>query len=208
MNDLLIIGAGSGGGIIVNNLNLFSTDYKIIGFLDDDPAKINKDVFGHKVLGNIDTIYGYDSAKINVALGIAFPSVKKRIYDKIKNLNFHFPSFVSKNAWLSPNVKIGKGVIIYPGVSINYNSVIEDFVVINMNCALGHDSYVSKFTSLAPGVSLGGHTKIMEECEIGIGASTIQNITIGKNAVIGGNAMVIRNVKDNEKIIGVPGKLR
>src|SRR5690606_12145176 len=148
MNELLIIGAGSVGGFIANNPNLFSTEYKILGFLDDDPAKINKEVFDYKVLGSVDTILEYSNANINIALGIAFPSVKKRIYDKIKNMKFNFPSFVSKNVWLSANVKVGKGVIIYPGVSINYNSIIEDFVVINMNCALGHDSYVSKFTSL------------------------------------------------------------
>ena len=205
-NELLIIGAGSVGGFIANNLRLFKQEYKILGFLDDDPQKIGKEIFNHKIIGPVSHLSLFTDKNVSVVLGIALPKNKISIIKRIRSSNFNFPSFIAKNAWLSENVKVGKGVIIYPGVSINYNTIISDFVIINMNCALGHDILISCCSTLAPGVCLAGHTKIMEGVEIGIGAATKQNIIIGKNAIIGGKAMVINNVNDNEKIVGIPGK--
>ncbi|MDR3668325.1 MAG: NeuD/PglB/VioB family sugar acetyltransferase [Ignavibacteriaceae bacterium] len=206
-NDLLIIGAGSVGGFIANNLGLFEPEFKILGFLDDDPQKIGKEIFNYKIIGPISELAAFNDKNVNIVLGIASPQNKISIIKKLLPYNFNFPSFISKNTWLSENVKVGKGVIIYPGVSINYNTVIGDFVIINMNCALGHDILISSCSTLAPGVCLAGHTKIMEGVEIGIGAATKQNIVIGKNAIIGGKTMLIKNVNENEKIVGVPGRV-
>jgi sugar O-acyltransferase (sialic acid O-acetyltransferase NeuD family) len=206
-NELLIIGAGSVGGFIANNLGIFEQEYKIIGFLDDDPQKIGKEIFNHKIIGPVSHLSLFTDKNVSVVLGIASPKNKTSIIGKIKLSSFNFPSFVAKNAWLSENVKLGKGVIIYPGVSINYNTTIGDFVIVNMNCALGHDILISSYSTLAPGVCLAGHTKIMEGVEMGIGAATKQNILIGKNAIIGGKAMLIRDVNDNEKIVGIPGRV-
>ena len=41
---------------------------------------------------------------------------------------------------------------------------------------------------------------------MGIGAATKQFIEIGKGCVVGGQAMVVRNVPDELKIKGVPAK--
>lgn len=206
MEKLLIIGAGSVGGFIANNLELFKDKYEIIGFLDDDPLKIGKKFFGYPVLGSTDRLKQYENIKINLAIGIAFPKIKKAIISKVNQAKFYFPSFVSKNAWHSKNVKIGNGVIIYPGVSINYNSVVEDFVVINMNCAIGHDCLISKYSALAPGSNLAGHTRLLEGVDFGIGAATKQNLTIGEYSRIGGNAFITKNIPPNSTVIGIPGR--
>jgi sugar O-acyltransferase (sialic acid O-acetyltransferase NeuD family) len=205
-NELLIIGAGSVGGFLANNLGLFENEYKIIGFLDDDPDKIGKEIFNYKIIGPVSQLSLYANKNINVVFGIATPRIKIGILKKLNPSGFNFPPFISKNAWISENVKVGKGVIIYPGVSINYNTVIGDFVIVNMNCAIGHDILISNYSTLAPGVCLAGHTKVMEGVDIGIGAATKQNIIIGKNAIIGGKAMLIHDVNENEKIVGIPGR--
>ncbi len=70
-------------------------------------------------------------------LVLHFPGAKRKVFEKIKDNGNDFPSFISNNAWLSNSVSVGKGVILYPGVSINYQTVVEDFVIMNMNCASG-----------------------------------------------------------------------
>ena len=97
-------------------------------------------------------------------------------------------------------------MILYPGVSINYQTVVEDFVIMNMNCAIGHDCTIGKFSALAPGVNLGGFTILEEAVDMGIGAATKQNIIVGRDSVIGGQTMLIRNVEPGAKVAGVPGK--
>lgn len=113
---------------------------------------------------------------------------------------------VSPFAWVSKNVNIAQGSIIYPGCSINYACHIEEFVVMNMNCAIGHDCHIGAFSSLAPGVNFGGNTRIGKGCDVGIGVATKQQVDIGDYSIIGGQAMVVRNVEKKSTIAGVPGK--
>jgi len=52
--DLIIVGAGSVGGFLALNQNLFEENFNIIGFLDDDENKQGKSFWGIKVIGNVD----------------------------------------------------------------------------------------------------------------------------------------------------------
>ncbi|TVL99747.1 MAG: sialic acid O-acetyltransferase NeuD family sugar O-acyltransferase [Candidatus Brocadia sp. WS118] len=205
MKELVIIGAGSVGGHIAVNYKEYGLPYSLIGFLDDDPNKIGKEVFGLPVLGPVSDIL--EMKNLAVVIGIAFPRIKEKIIANIsRNKTLEYPTIVSPKAWVSKQTNVGEGTIIYPGCSINYGSRVGNFVVMNMNCAIGHDCQLSDFSSFAPGVNLGGHTVIGRAADIGIGAATKQFITIGDNAVVGGQSMVIQNIKANVKVVGVPAK--
>lgn len=206
MRDLIIIGAGNVGGFLAFNQDLFTEQFNIIGFLDDDAAKLGKAFYGLKVLGNTEHLFTLDK-NTAVAIGIGFPKAKRKVFEKIKNNGNDFPSFISNRAWVSNNVSVGKGVILYPGVSINYQTTISDFVIMNMNCAVGHDCTIGKFCALAPGVNLGGFTVLEEAVDMGIGSATKQNIMVGKDAVIGGQAMLVKNVEAGTKVAGVPARV-
>lgn len=204
--DLYIIGAGSVGGHIASNFSAYTTEYKLRGFFDDDEKKIGTIHYGYEVLGSVfDALDVHDAA---VILGIAFPYIKKIITDKLaSNDSLTYPSLIHNRAWISEDVDVGNGCIIYPGTSINYGSIIRNFVVLNMNCALGHHTSIGNYSSFAPGVNTGGHTVIEDEVDVGIGASTIQNITIGSNSVVGGKSMLISDVPSNTTVAGVPAKV-
>jgi acyl-[acyl carrier protein]--UDP-N-acetylglucosamine O-acyltransferase len=92
-------------------------------------------------------------------------------------------------------------------VSVNYETAVGDFVIINMNCAIGHNCRIDNYATLAPGVNLGGFTHIEEGAEIGIGVSTRQNVKVGKFAVIGGQSMLVRDVAPHAIVLGVPGRV-
>lgn len=203
---LLIIGAGSVGKFIAYNMNQFAQSFEIIGFLDDDVFKHNSVIAGFPVLGEVDKLPNFSGKDIAIVWGIAFPSIKKKLYDKYQNLSFSFPNFIAKDAWVSEAVTFGKGCIIYPGTAINYETTIDDFVVINMNCSLGHNCSIQSFSSLAPGVNLGGNTSVGSCVEMGIGSSTVQSTIIGDNATVGGQAMVVANVSESDVVVGIPAK--
>ncbi len=205
MKKLYIIGAGSVGGHLAWNIEGYGEDFKIEGFFDDDPDKIGTTQFGYTVIGDVNEALKLNDA--DVAVGIAFPEVKRKIVEKLSsNRSLDFPSFVHQRAWVSSGVTIGKGTVIYPGTSINYGSEIGNFVVANMNCALGHHTSVGSYSSLAPGVITGGHTTIGRCVEMGIGSATVQGLNIGAGSKIGGQAMVVHDIPEGVTAVGVPAK--
>lgn len=203
---LLIIGAGNVGGFLAYNIEEFKGDFDIIGFLDDDQSKIGSIICEKEVLGPVSDIFRFRGKKISVAIGIAKPSAKRLIAQKTAGYDFKFPSFISRNVWLSKHVKIGFGVIVYPGVSINYETEVGNFVIINLNCAIGHNSTICNYSTLAPGVNFAGFTYVEEGVDIGIGTSTRQNVRIGANSLIGGQTMLLKDVHAGSCVVGVPGK--
>lgn len=203
--ELYIIGAGSVGGHIALNIEDYNKEYHIVGFLDDDPGKIGTRQFGFDVVGKVDEALYMDN--VAIVIGIAFPIIKQKIIEKLSfNPSLHFPTLIHDRAWISRDVSIGEGCIIYPGTTINYGSVIKDFVVLNANCSLGHHTKVGKYSSFAPGVCTGGHTIVKNGVDVGIGASTIQNMIIGTGSIIGGQSMIIKHVSSGSTVAGVPAK--
>lgn len=207
MEKLIVIGAGNVGGYLSYNIAEMGS-YEILGFLDDDIRKHHTIQYGHKVLGGINLLEQFAKYEnLNVVVGISSPEAKFRMVQRIeKNNQIKFPNLIAKNVWLSRNIELGYGVILYPGVSINYETKIENFVIMNMNCAIGHNCIIEQYSTLAPGVNLAGFTHLEQKVELGIGVSTKQNIQIGHSAIIGGQSMVIKNVDPHSVIVGVPGK--
>jgi len=188
------------------NLELYNLQYDQVYFLDDDERKHQAKPGGVEVKGSVAHLHQVDNA--DVVIGIAFPGIKRKILSALgSHPGLHFPTLISARSWLSNGVEVGKGTIIYPGCSINYGTRISDFVVMNMNCALGHDITVGAFSALAPGVNLAGHTFLDEGVDMGIGAATRQQVRVGKDAVIGGQCMLVRDVPPGARVAGVPGRL-
>jgi serine acetyltransferase len=76
----------------------------------------------------------------------------------------------------------------------------------NMNCAVGHHTHIDSYSSLAPGVNFGGHTRLGKAVDMGIGACTLQRVTISDYSIVGGQSMVTKSFPENSKIVGVPAR--
>jgi sugar O-acyltransferase (sialic acid O-acetyltransferase NeuD family) len=200
---LIIIGAGNVGGYISYNIDDLG-DYEVLGFLDDNAEKHGKYYYGKEVLGPLSSIDEYIDDDLCVVISIANPVAKRKAADMLTSKGVEFPNFISDKVWISKQVVLGKGIILYPGVSINYETEVQDFVIMNMNCAIGHNCTVSKYSSLAPGVNFAGFTSVGEGTDIGIGASTRQGVKVGNNCIIGGQSMLIKDIQDNTRVKGIP----
>jgi len=87
----LIIGAGDAGEMIVREMTRQSnSEYLPIGFLDDDPKKIGRQIHGIKVLGPISklesTISKYSIDEVLIAMPSASGSLRKDIALKAKEM--------------------------------------------------------------------------------------------------------------------------
>lgn len=203
---LYIVGCGGVGKFIVYNEHLFlNRHYEIAGLVDDDPQNADQKIGKYSILGTTRLLLDIREP-FAVAIGVADPVIKKKLIQKIQSKFALYPSLIASNAWISPRSTIGKGVIIYPGVTVNYETNIEDHVLLNMNCAIGHNCTIQQYSTLAPGVSLAGGTFLEEAVFLGINSATRQSVRIGAHTVVGGLAMVTRNLPPGIVAVGIPAR--
>lgn len=106
--------------------------------------------------------------------------------------------YILFNSSVPASCKIGKGTKFgYGGIGV----VIHARAEIGDNCLIGQNTTIG---------GRSGHyevPKIGNNVEICAGARVLGPITIGNNAIIGANAVVIKNVPDNAVVAGVPAHI-
>ena len=147
---------------------------------------------------------------LNFVICIGDNKRRSEIYHYLKENvgieNCQFPNIVSQNAKLSHFIKIGIGNIIFPGVVINRGVNLSNFIILNTQCSIDHDCIIDNYVSVAPGAILGGSVLVGKSSMIGIGAVVKNNISIGSECLLGGNAFLNVNMPNNSLYYGVPAK--
>jgi acetyltransferase EpsM len=115
-------------------------------------------------------------------------------------------TLVSKNSIISKNSSIGKGVIIMPNSYVGTFSKIGDYCILNSSCNIEHETSIGTGTHVMSGACISGRNKIGNFVTIGANATILPDIKIADGAYIGAGSVVTRNVKQNEIIVGNPGK--
>ncbi len=103
-----------------------------------------------------------------------------------------FSTYLPYQVKIGRNTRLGHRGI---GVVINKDAVIGDNVLIRAHVTIGKKD---------PDMSA---PKIGNNVILGDGAKIIGDITIGDGAVVGANAVVVKDVKDNVVVGGVPAKV-
>lgn len=209
MKDLVIYGCGSVGRMveqIIYDLNVRQPQWNILGFLDDDPATHGTRVADYPVLGDHAALSRYPEAMLAVAL--SQPYRKRELIQRLSQYPMRrYATLIHPLAWIARRVALGTGSIVYPGVHIDVDVHIGDFVLINKVCTIGHDTVVGNYTTMAPGVKLGGQCRFEEGVDFGINASTVQGRSIGAWSIIGAGAVVLRDIPPASVAVGVPAKV-
>lgn|SRR3989344_883459 len=202
-NPVVIFGSGGHAKVILDILKE-SGEY-ILGFLDENKERINKEILGYQVLG--DWSYIKNKKLINIALGIGDNKKRYKLFKQVENHGLQVVNAIHPHSYISSFVRLGKGIVIMPNAVVNPGVTINDGVIINTGATVDHDCNLGKFSHVCPGVNLAGTVKIGEFSFIGVGSSIIQNIKIGKNVTIGAGASVINDIRDNVTAVGVPAKV-
>jgi serine O-acetyltransferase len=103
------------------------------------------------------------------------------------------------------------GIEIHPGATIGRRVFIDH----GMGIVIGETAVIGDDCTLYHGVTLGGtswnkgkrHPTLEEGVVIGAGAKVLGPITIGKNAKIGSNAVVVKDVPENATAVGIPARI-
>lgn len=113
--------------------------------------------------------------------------------------------------WLSYFSRMFTQIDIHPGATIGHRFFIDHGcgVVIGETAEIGND------VTLYHGVTLGGvswnagkrHPTLCDGVMVGAGAKILGPVTIGSQARIGANSVVIQDIPERVTVVGIPGRV-
>lgn len=192
---------------MIDQINAQKRSWNIIGFADDGKSK-GQSVDRREVLGGADFLRTLKSS-MHVVMAVAEPSTRKKLYEGIQSQGFKFPSLIHPNARVGNHSNsFADGSIITDGCIFTVGITVHPFVIVNLNCTIGHDVSIGAFASVMPGSNISGNVNIGERALIGTGVKILQGISIGAGARVGAGAVVTRDVAPSLTVIGIPAKPR
>ena len=141
--------------------------------------------------------------KFVVAIGSN--SARHMIYDQIIKDGGELDRLVHPYCAVSPD-QVGLGTMILPGAIIGPEATVGQLCVIGNSVSIAHDCIIGHCANICDGTVLGGHVDVGEDVFIGLNATVLPKIRIGKGAVIGAGAVVVEDVADGAVVYGNPAR--
>jgi sugar O-acyltransferase (sialic acid O-acetyltransferase NeuD family) len=206
--DLLILGAGGFGretAQAVHDINRAGAVWRLLGFLDDDPARHGATIDGTQILGGRDQIRRRpDAAVVVCTVRPGDDASRMRIVGELNLPAERYASILHPTAVVSPSSSIGPGSVLLANVVLTASVRVGAHVAVMPHVTLTHDDVIDDFATLASGVRLGGGVRVQRAAYVGAGALVREHCTIGAFSLIGMGAVVIRDVPERQVWAGVP----
>ena len=156
------------------------------------------------------------AAKSKLSVILTYPGAKAVFMHKIANF-FAVAKFDLIARIVSQFSRFMTGIEIHPKAKIGKNLFIDH----GMGVVIGETSDIGDNVTIYHMVTLGGispsinsdnqreikrHPTLQDNVVVGSGAQVLGPITVGKNAKIGANAVVTKDVPENGVMVGIPAK--
>ncbi len=156
------------------------------------------------------------AAKSKLSVILTYPGVKAVFMHKIANF-FAIAKFDLVARIISQFSRFMTGIEIHPKAKIGKNLFIDH----GMGVVIGETSDIGDNVTIYHMATLGGispsinsdnqreikrHPTLQDNVVVGSGAQVLGPITVGKNAKIGANAVVTKDVPENGVMVGIPAK--
>ncbi len=156
------------------------------------------------------------AAKSKLSIILTYPGVKAVFLYKIANF-FSVAKFYLVARMISQLARFITGIEIHPAAKIGKNLFIDH----GMGVVIGETSEIGDNVTIYHNATLGGispsinsneqrhvkrHPTLKDNVVVGSGAQVLGPIKVGKNAKIGSNAVVTKDVPENAVMIGIPAR--
>jgi len=165
----------------------------------------------------LDSIIKRDpAAKSKLSVILTYPGAKAVFFHRIANF-FAIAKFNLVARIISQFSRFLTGIEIHPNAKIGKNLFIDH----GMGVVIGETSEIGDNVTIYHMVTLGGispsinsddqrntkrHPALMDNVVVGSGAQILGPVVVGKNAKIGANAVVTKDVDENSVMVGIPAK--
>ncbi|WP_025739887.1 FAD/NAD(P)-binding protein [Aquimarina pacifica] len=208
MKTAVIIGAGTQGQVYASYLK--EAGINLIGFMDDNPDLLGKEVIGIPVLGKYTDLFldEFKEKIQDVYCPIGINSVRIEYLSTLKKEGYGIPGFLHHTVSIAPDVILGEAVYMLAGNSVMPHTTIGNYVMINSGSTIAHHATLEDGVFMSSGVNIGALIHVKRNAYIGMGVTAMTGIKeIGEETLIGAGTVIIRDVPDYVVLAGNPGRV-
>ncbi|MEX1014125.1 MAG: acetyltransferase [Candidatus Paceibacterota bacterium] len=204
MSKYVIIGY-SGHAYVVLDAAVES-GIKVFGYAEKEMMKV--DPYSLSYLGfEDDSDFNGWNKNYSFILGIGDNDIRSGITANLKKRNEILVTVIHPNTTISKKAVVGMGTFISSGVQVNALAKIGDAVILNTSSVIEHECIIDDYAHVAPGAVLAGNVKVGKCSFIGANSVIKEGIIIGDHVVIGAGSVVLKNVPNNTRVVGNPGRI-
>lgn len=203
----IVIGAGGHACVVADTL--CAAGMELLGFTDSNPDLWGSRLLGQPVLGDDEVLERYSVGDVILANGIGSVDsleMRRRVFARLHQRGFGFATVVHPKAVIAGNVELREGAQIMAGAILQTNVVVQENTIVNSGAIVDHDCRIGTHCHIGPGCTLSGGVSVEADVHIGTGASVIQGVHIGRGALIAAGAVVITDVAQSSRVMGVPAR--
>jgi sugar O-acyltransferase (sialic acid O-acetyltransferase NeuD family) len=208
--DLVIIGAGGFGreaAEAVRALNHSGAAWRLVGYLDDNPAWSGTLMDGLPVLGTTTELEHLPNASVLVCTGRPDNYVSRpRIVQALGLPPERYATIIHPTASVSSSSQVGHGSVLLAHTVLTAAVSVGSHIAVMPHVTLTHDDVIEDYATLASGVRLGGGVRIGRGAYLGAGALVREHCTVGACALVGMGAVVTGDIPAREIWAGVPAR--
>jgi sugar O-acyltransferase (sialic acid O-acetyltransferase NeuD family) len=207
---LVVVGAGGFGRETVEAvraLNAAGGQWRLAGYLDDDPALHGTLIGGVPVLGDTGELGNMPDVAVVVCTGRPDNYLSRpRIVETLALPPERYATIIHPSASVSTTSRVGPGTVLLAHTVLTAGVVVGSHVATMPHVILTHDDVVGDFATIASGACLGGNVRVGRSAYIGSGALVREDRSIGSGALVGMGAVVTRDIPPHEVWAGVPAR--
>lgn len=187
---------------MVRYINREQSRWDEIFFVDDSYAE--KQMNGVPVFQFENYLKQQDSQADEFVIANGEAIYRRKILEKLESAGCSLTTIVHPNVYLDEYDSLEPGAIITEGNVLGGSIHIGKCSYVSLACVLGHDVVLGDFVTLSHDVNLSGNVHIGDGTYIGTGAVIRDEVSIGKNCIIGMGSLVTRDIPDNVVAYGSP----
>lgn len=200
-SPVLVFGAGGHGRVVAEAVQ--SSGARVEGFVDDGLAAGTL-VLGLPVLGSSSWL-SLQAPRV-IALAVGDNRRREDLSVMLEAQGHTLGTFIHHTAWISPTATLDAGTIVMARVVVNAEARVGRGVILNTGCIVEHECTVADFAHLSPSATLGGRASVGLRSHIGIGATLLHLARVGDDCVVGGGAVVLKELASGLTAVGVPAR--